>query len=77
MYLLYKYNGILAGFDVSKNHVSFGIDSLNDETRNVLAIKGYKTGKSIIQIKFNQEVPAREIVQLIKEQLSVNSKKNK
>jgi uncharacterized protein YdhG (YjbR/CyaY superfamily) len=74
---IYKYNGILAGFDVSKNHVSFGIDSLNDETRNVLGINGYKTGKSTIQIKFNQKVPTKEIVQLIKEQLSVNSKINK
>jgi uncharacterized protein len=71
---IYKHNGILAGFDVAKNHVSFGIDSLNEVTRNLLEIKGYKTGKSTIQIKFDQEVPTTEIVQLIKEQLRVNSK---
>jgi uncharacterized protein len=71
---IYKHNGILAGFDVAKNHVSFGIDSLNEVTRNLLEIKGYKTGKSTIQIKFNQEVPTTEIVQLIEEQLRVNTK---
>ena len=71
---IYKHNGILAGFDVAKNHVSFGIDSLNEATRNSLKIKGYKTGKKTIQIKFDQEVPTTEIVHLINEQLRVNSK---
>ena len=28
---IYKLNGILAGLDVAKSHVSFGIDSLNEE----------------------------------------------
>jgi uncharacterized protein YdhG (YjbR/CyaY superfamily) len=71
---IYKFNGILAGFDVAKSHVSFGIDSLNEGTRKLLEAKGYKTGKSTIQIKFNQEVPTTEIIQLIKEQLKMNSK---
>src|SRR5690606_36952742 len=70
---IYKYHGILAGFDVAKNHVSFGIDSLNEVTRNLLESKGYKTGKSTIQIKFDQEVPTAEIVQLIEEQVRLNS----
>jgi len=71
---IYKFNGILAGFDVAKNHVSFGIDSLNEVTRKILETKGYKTGKRTIQIKFDQEVPKTEIIQLIKDQLSLNSK---
>ena len=71
---IYKYNGILAGFDVAKRHVSFGIDSLKEKDRQTLKEKGYKTGKSTIQIRFNQKVPVAEIKQLIKEQLKVNEK---
>jgi len=71
---IYKFNGILAGFDVAKSHVSFGIDSLNEVTKKILETKGYKTGKRTIQIKFDQEVPKTEIIQLIKDQLSLNSK---
>lgn len=71
---IYKYNGILAGFDTAKQHVSFGIDSLKEEVRKVLKEKGYKTGKSTIQIKFDQKVPVAEIKQLIKEQLIINEK---
>ncbi|MEH6657072.1 iron chaperone [Leeuwenhoekiella marinoflava] len=71
---IYKYNGILAGFDVAKQHVSFGIDSLKEEDRKALKEKGYKTGKSTIQIKFDQKVPMAEIKQLIKEQLITNEK---
>lgn len=71
---IYKYNGILAGFDVAKQHVSFGIDSLKEEDRKALKEKGYKTGKSTVQIKFDQKVPMAEIKQLIKEQLIINEK---
>lgn len=71
---IYKYNGILAGFDVAKQHVSFGIDSLKEEDRKILKEKGYKTGKSTIQIKFDQKVPVEEIKQLIKKQLISNEK---
>lgn len=70
---IYKLNGILAGFDVAKSHVSFGIDSLNEATRKILETKGYKTGKNTIQIKFNQEVPKTEIIHLIEEQLKLNT----
>ena len=71
---IYKYNGILAGFDVAKKHVSFGIDCLNDKHREILKDKGYKTGKSTIQIKFDQKVPTKEIKRLIKEQAKLNEK---
>ncbi|MCX2678733.1 DUF1801 domain-containing protein [Galbibacter sp. EGI 63066] len=69
---IYKYNGILAGFDVAKKHVSFGIDSLKDEDRRILEEKGYKTGKKTIQIRFEQNVPAVEIKRLIMEQAKLN-----
>ena len=69
---IYKYHGILAGFDVAKKHVSFGIDSLKDHHRKELQEKGYKTGKSTIQIKFDQMVPRREIIRLLKEQAKLN-----
>ncbi|AGA80464.1 iron chaperone [Echinicola vietnamensis] len=69
---IYNYNGILAGFSLAKNHVSFGIDSLSDEVRKTLEAKGYKTGKKTIQIKFGQEVPSSEIKQLIKDQSKLN-----
>lgn len=71
---IYKYNGILAGFDVAKRHVSFGVDSLKEEDRKALTEKGYKTGKSTIQIKFDQNVPIAEIKRLIKEQYKLNEK---
>lgn len=69
---IYKYNGILAGFSLASKHVSFGIDSLTSEIRNILKEKGYKTGKKTIQIKFNQEVPSAEIKKLIIEQAKLN-----
>uniref|UniRef100_UPI003742E23A DUF1801 domain-containing protein n=1 Tax=Winogradskyella vidalii TaxID=2615024 RepID=UPI003742E23A len=71
---IYKYNGILAGFSLAKKHVSFGIDSLTVEMREILEEKGYKTGKSTVQIKFNQKAPVTELKQLIKEQLIINNK---
>ncbi|PKD20840.1 hypothetical protein APR41_12415 [Salegentibacter salinarum] len=69
---IYKYYGILAGFSLAKKHVSFGIDSLTTEMREILKEKGYKTGKKTIQIKFDQEVPTTEIKELIKEQARQN-----
>lgn len=69
---IYKYHGILAGFSLAKKHVSFGIDSLSTEMREVLEEKGYKTGKKTIQIKFDQEVPLTELKQLILEQAKSN-----
>lgn len=69
---IYKYNGILAGFSLAKKHVSFGIDSLTTEMREILKEKGYKTGKKTIQIKFDQKVPTTEIKKLIKKQAKLN-----
>lgn len=58
---IYKYKGILAGFSLAKKHVSFGIDALTDEMRKTLESKGYRTGKKTIQIKFDQEIPKRNL----------------
>ena len=69
---IYRYKGILAGFSLSKKHVSFGIDSLTSEVRHILEEKGYKTGKKTIQIKFDQNVPSTEIEHLIIQQAKLN-----
>ncbi|UGU17282.1 DUF1801 domain-containing protein [Sinomicrobium kalidii] len=72
---IYKYHGILAGFDVARHHVSFGVDVLHDEDREILKEKGYKTGKKTIQIKFDQEVPGNIIKKLLKAQAKINEVK--
>ncbi|GGF48895.1 hypothetical protein GCM10011339_41930 [Echinicola rosea] len=69
---IYKYHGILVGFSVAKHHVSFGVDSLQEEDRKILKELGYKTGKKTIQIKFDQEVPAVIIKRLVLAQAEVN-----
>ncbi|MDR7128961.1 uncharacterized protein YdhG (YjbR/CyaY superfamily) [Algoriphagus sp. 4150] len=74
---IYNYHGILAGFDVAKKHVSFGIDALDDEVREILKKKGYKTGKKTIQIKPDQKVPKSELIRLIKEQAKLNEVRRK
>lgn len=69
---IYKYHGILTGFDVARHHVSFGADVLQDEDRELLKEKGYKTGKKTIQIRFDQKVPATVIRKLLQEQAKLN-----
>ncbi|MEX0771992.1 MAG: DUF1801 domain-containing protein [Balneolales bacterium] len=73
---IYKYEGILAGFDVAKHHVSFGADTLQDEDRKLLEDKGYKTGKKTIQIKFDQKVPTEIIKKILLEQAKMNEIKS-
>lgn len=72
---IYKYHGILAGFSVSKKHVSFGMDNLEDKDREILKTKGYKTGKKTIQIQFGQKVPVPQIKKLLKAQAKINEVK--
>ena len=63
----YKYHGVLAGFSVFKDHVSFGFaDLLQSKDRKILEEKGYVTGKKTIQIKFDQKVPTTTIKQILK-----------
>jgi uncharacterized protein YdhG (YjbR/CyaY superfamily) len=75
---IYKYHGVLAGFAVYKNHVSFGLgaDGLQSEDRLMLEEKGYKTGKGTIQIRFDQEVPTTVIKRLLKTKAKKNETKN-
>ena len=62
----YKYHGLLAGFSVFTSHVSLGLAfALDDDVRERLAKKGYKTGSKTIQIKFDQIAPVVEIKQIL------------
>lgn len=73
---IYKYHGILAGFDTARNHVSFGADALQPNDREILEQKGYKTGKKTIQIRFDQKVPATLIKKILNEQAKMNEAKH-
>lgn len=70
----YWYHGALVGFAVFKNHASFGLglDGLQGEERKALEEKGYKTGSKIVQIRFDQKVPATMIEQILKAQAKMN-----
>lgn len=73
----YKYHGLLAGFAAYKSHVSFGLGGpvLQAKDREILEKEGYKTGSKIIQIRFDQKVPAAEIRQILKAQAKTNKVK--
>ena len=72
----YKYHGILAGFAVFKNHVSFGFAALlQSKDRKILEKKGYITGKKTIQIRFDQKVPTTSIKQILKAKAKMNESK--
>ncbi len=78
----YKYQGLLAGFSVFKNHISFGlVFPLNPEDQQELSRLGYTTGKKTIQIKFDQAIPKDIIVKMLLTQAKQNeiskSKKSK
>ena len=74
---IYKYHGMLAGFAVYKNHVSFGFgaDVLQDKDREMLEKEGYKIGKGTMQIKFDQKVPTRAIRQILMAKAKMNEAK--
>jgi uncharacterized protein YdhG (YjbR/CyaY superfamily) len=62
----YKYHGLLAGFSVFKNHLSFGFTlPLELQDRQELEEQGYQTGQKTIQIRFDQEIPASIITQIL------------
>lgn len=70
----YRYHGELGGYAVFMNHVTFGLGGLNLEStdREMLAAKGYKTGKKTIQIQFDQKVPVATIKRLLRAQAKSN-----
>lgn len=62
----YKYHGLLAGFSVFTSHASFGLAfRLDDKLRVALEKQGYSTGSKTVQIRFDQEIPATEIKQIL------------
>jgi len=72
----YKYHGLLAGFAVFKNHVSFGLAFvLESKDREELAEKGYTTGKKTVQIRFDQKVPTTVITKILKAKATMNEAK--
>lgn len=75
----YKYHGTLAGFAAYKNHISLGIGEarLQMKYRKKLEEKGYITGNKIIQISYDQEVPATVIKQILKAQVKINEEQSK
>ncbi len=72
---VYNFHGVLAGYSVSKGHVTFGVDVLRSQDREELENSGYKTGKKTIQIRFNQEVPTEIIKRLLQAQAKTNKSK--
>jgi uncharacterized protein YdhG (YjbR/CyaY superfamily) len=74
----YKHHGMLGGFSVFTNHLSFGFnDLLQSDVRKTLEAKGYTTGKKIIQIRFDQKVPATVIKQIVKAKVKMNEAKRR
>lgn len=75
---IYKYHGVLAGFDTYENHgfVSFGIDVIDDTARKSLEDAGYKTENTTIQLKFDQKVPVSVIKKLLQTQAELNKAKS-
>ena len=72
----YKYHGLLAGFAVFKNHVSFGLAfAFQNDIRKMLEEKGYTTGSKTVQIRFDQKVPTAEIKQILKAKAKMNEAK--
>lgn len=72
----YKYHGLLGGFSVFKNHVTFGLAFVfESKDREILGKKGYVTGKKTVQIRFDQKVPTEEIKKILKAKAKENEAK--
>ena len=70
----YKHHGELGGFAAYASHVSFGFgsDVLQAGDRAALEAAGYKLGKGTMQIRFDQDVPAPEIRQILAAKARMN-----
>lgn len=62
----YKYKRASLGMSVAKKHVTLGFDygTISDEMRTRLEEKGYKLGLQTLQIKFGQDIPQEEILNI-------------
>lgn len=63
----YNYQGKKIGISVAKSHVTIGFEFgiISDSIRNRLESGGYKLGLQTIQIKFKQDIPEDEIVEIL------------
>lgn len=70
----YKHHGEFGGFAAYTSHVSFGFgsDVLEAEDRAALEAAGYKLGKGTMQIRFDQDVPAPAIRQILEAKARMN-----
>jgi uncharacterized protein YdhG (YjbR/CyaY superfamily) len=69
----YRYHGAIAGFSVFKNYVDFGFCNVfSAEERKIFEDRGYVTKKKIVQIRFDQPVPAEEIKRIVEERAKEN-----
>ena len=69
----YRYHGVIGGIAALKNHVDFGFyDFWPEEIVQEFENAGYVTGKKIVQIQFDQKVPAETISRLVKARASEN-----
>lgn len=74
----YKYHGLLGGFAAFKDHASFGLAFvLNESVRRKLNNLGYITGSKTVQIGFDQKVPENEIVKILLAKAKENETKQK
>jgi len=75
----YRFHGLLGGFAVHKNHVSFGVGGkpLPQQIRRKLEAKGYRTGRWTIQIRFNQGIPTAELKLLLRRAVRENMRKRR
>ena len=70
----YKHHGEFVGFAAFKNHVSFGFgsDVIPAGDRTALEADGYKLGKGTMQIRFDQDVPAEAIREILEAKARLN-----
>lgn len=63
----FKENKYIIGYTYFKTYISFGLTGyLSTKLTDELHKKGYKTGLKTVQVKFNQEIPTKELEELIK-----------
>jgi len=72
----YKYHGWMTGITLYANHLGVEMwDGLSAEEREQLEALGYKTGSKTFQIKYDQAVPEKILIRLVKAQAKRNEAK--
>jgi uncharacterized protein YdhG (YjbR/CyaY superfamily) len=72
----YLCNGEFVGFAAYSKHVSFGYGSnvLTEALESGLKQGGYRLGKGTLQIRFDQDMPEREIAEILNRKAEQNRK---